>query len=191
MATTTYDGSIDSLKAILSNRRGIARANRFSVTMTPPAGIMTPTDVRDISVLCESSVIPSRKIKTFEYATYRQEMKYPAGFNHDDIDLSFILTGDYFIKNVMDAWLDLIVDHSSYRIQYQAKFAGTLLITQLDEALQEVYTLKLENAWPTSLGAIQLDANGGDTFHTLPVTFTYEAYEIISASSPSIKVVHK
>ena len=88
------NGNIDTLKASIAAKGGVARTNRFNVIFTPPKQSLlnlkpevlvgqlasgdTPSvrslinDPRDISLLCESVSIPGRSISTIDYMAAKQ-----------------------------------------------------------------------------------------------------------------------
>ena len=117
--------SIDTLKSSISNHGGIAHPNRFNVIFTPPKMSLlnkNPTnlignlasgslslrnlinDPRDISILCKSVSLPGRTLSTFEHQHDRQQNKYPYTFIDEDVTMTFHLTNDYYMRNMLEQW---------------------------------------------------------------------------------------
>jgi hypothetical protein len=117
----------------------MARANKFAVYMTNPAGqnlftgggggigsaigtaVRTAAsggtidatsvlnDPRDLYLLCESCSLPGRQINTDEFRTGVKAVKMPYGVMTDEISFTFLLTNDYYIWKYFKNWMDLIV----------------------------------------------------------------------------------
>ena len=105
--------SIDRLKSTIGRKGGLAKANRFNVMFTPPNGSLFNFDLqgaissaiagnfnakniindpRDISILCDSVVLPGKQISTFDHQTVRQSKKIPYGTIHDDVSFCLLYT---------------------------------------------------------------------------------------------------
>ena len=139
--------SIDDLKATISKKGGVAMQNRFQIFFTPPTansvksllnkdigslvgdiaknavsggkpGNLLP-DPRDISILCESVSLPGRQITTIDYTAERQAIKVPYSVINEDISMTFILTNDYYMKKMFDAWATGIFDVEKYRAGFR------------------------------------------------------------------------
>ena len=191
--------TIDDFKAMVGKRGGLSRPNRFNFIMTPPSMQLLNTDwqgllqsaltgnlglndfvndPRDISLLCESCSLPGRSINVLEHdlKMYKQTVKKPTGYLNEDVTVSFHLTNDYYVKKVFDKWLNAIVSPKNYLVPYKAEYTSDIIIQQLDRKNVPVYGVKLLNAFPTNVTAVQLDNNASDQTNKLSVTFTYDDY---------------
>ena len=161
--------SISDLKSIIVSRKGIVRPSRFSVSISAPSALNT----RDLSTFCETVTLPTKKISTATYRTTRQEFKLPTGYTNDDISMLFLLTGDFYVKTLMDSWLALVIGSDSYRIKYPSEYCGTIEISQLLDDESSAYTVRYNQAFPTDVTPIQFDSNGTDQIQKLSVTMAY------------------
>ena len=191
--------TVDDFKAMVGKRGGLSRPNRFNFIMTPPATSLLNTDwqgllqsaltgnlglndfvndPRDISLLCESCSLPGKQINVLEhdFEMHRHTVKKATGYTLEDITVSFHLTNDYYMKKVFDKWLNLIVNPKNYLTPYKNTYTSDIIIQQLDRKNSVVYGVKLLNAYPTNVAAVQLDNNASDQTNKLSVTFTYEDY---------------
>ena len=196
--------SIDNLKATISKKGGVAMQNRFQIFFTPPTANSVKSllnsdpkvlvgdlaknavsggsiknmipDPRDISILCESVQLPGRQITTIDYTAERQAIKVPYGVINEDVTMSFILTNDMFMKKLFDAWLTGIIDIDKYRVGYKKDFTTDIIIQQLNQQNIPVYGVRLENAFPITVNAVNLDSNAENTVQKLSVTLSYENY---------------
>tara|TARA_B100001093_G_scaffold520452_1_gene616113 strand:- start:7290 stop:7973 length:684 start_codon:yes stop_codon:yes gene_type:complete len=198
--------SIDNLKSIISKKSGLAKANRFLVIFTPPTQPLANlslnnvvgklargqnplknfiTNPRDIAFLCENASLPGRQITTSDFSAQKQTIKIPNGFIEEDVSMSFILTNDFFMKEVFDTWLSGIVDTSTYTLGYKSDYQTDITIQTLDDDDKPTYSITLINAYPITIGSVELDNSSENTYLKLPVTFAYDRYtekDIISGS---------
>lgn len=172
--------NIDALKSVISARSGIAASNRFEVTISAPS----VSAERDVTILCDSCTLPGRTITSFDYQFLQNSFKIPNGFIVEEVTLGFILTNDYFVKKYFDSWMSSVVDFTRYRAKYLNEYAGTVNINQLKKSSKgddkKVYGVRLDNAWPTSVGPITMDNAMENTPQKLLVTIAYQNFEVIT-----------
>ena len=189
--------SIDNLKATISKKGGLAKANRFNVIFTPPSASLLNlnpqsiigsllsgnfnagnliNDPRDISILCQSVTIPGRNISTFDHQDVRQSNKFPYTFIDDDITFTFLLTNDYYMRQMFDNWMSGIFDADSYRVGYKKDYSVDVVIQQLNEKNIPVYGVRLQKAFPINIDSIELSQEGQDVVK-MSATFAYDKFK--------------
>lgn len=188
--------SIEDIKSTISKKGGLSVANRFQIFFTPPnLGLLNKNpssligtlvsgggignlinDPRDISLLCESVSIPGRTIQTLDFQAEKQQIKMPNGVIEEDITCSFILTNDYYIRTMFDDWHSAIFDVENYQVGYKKDFATDVVIQQLNQKNRPVYGVRLVNAFPNSISAIELNNSSENTMQKVSVTFNYDRY---------------
>ena len=161
--------NIAQFVALIKQKGGVAKKNRFRIEIAETA---FPDNGRALSLLCESASFPSKTIQSFEFSSYRNPIKIPTGFANEDVSVVFHLTNDYYVKKIFDQWLNRIVD-PDYFISYDSTFKTTIEIFQLDEKDQDVYGVKLIDAYPVSVSAVELDNSQTNATQKLTVDFTY------------------
>lgn len=200
--------SIDNLKSTISKRGGLANSNRFQVIFSAPTQSLINldeealvgalrsgnlgsviSDPRDISLLCESVNLPGRQITSVDYTSNRQTIKVPYSVLNEDVSMSFILTNDYYMKTLMDTWVSSIVDMDIYRVGYKKDFSTDIIIQQLDKNNIPIYGVTLQNAYPTTLGSVNLDNNTENSVQKLSVTFAYDNYIPQGPISSSVSAI--
>lgn len=67
---------------------------------------------------------------TIDYQAHKQVIKVPYGFMNEDVTFTFLLTGDYHVKKVFDAWSEAIINFSDYRAKYLEDHVSTIQIYQ-------------------------------------------------------------
>jgi hypothetical protein len=188
--------SIDNLKSLISKKGGLAKANRFNVIFTPPSQSLLNLDIgsiigsvvsgnfsannlindpRDISILCQSVTLPGTALSTFEHQDYKQANKFPYTFIDDDVTITFLLTNDYYMRKMFDAWQSNVLNKETYIVGYKKNYAVDVIIQQLDEQNTPIYGVKLEKAYPVSFESIELSQESSDTIK-MSVTFAYDKY---------------
>ncbi len=184
--------SIDDLKSTISKRDGVARSNRFSVYMNIPIISISLTNIvtnllkgnnalagtvnnpRDISVLCETTGMPGFDVNTFETAYGIKRRKIPQAFDKQDIQLTFMVTNDYFSRNFLDTWCNSVINKLDGTINYKSDYASDIVIQQLDVKNFPIGGVKLYNAYPISVQEIPLSNNNDNDVTKITATFTYD-----------------
>jgi hypothetical protein len=96
--------------------------------------------------------------------------------------MSFLLTNDYYIKKYFDMWQEMIIDTAGrhYKAFYKDEYSTDIIIQQLSSSNDVIpgYTIKLENAYPITVGSIDL-SEGSDGMMELSVTFEYDNFKSV------------
>lgn len=192
-------GNIDTLKATIAKKGGVARTNRWNVIFTPPkqsllnlnpevlVGQLASGDVpsvknlindpRDISILCESVALPSRSISSSEVMLDKQSNKYPNTIIDGEIDMTWVLTNDYYMKTMFDGWLSSIIDMDTYTLGYKNDYSTDVIIQQLNIDNIPIYGVKLEKAYPITVNQIDLNQSENE-ISKLTVAWAYDKYVV-------------
>ena len=190
--------NIDNLKSMISKKGGVAPTNRFNVIFTPPQQALLNinaqsiissaisgtfdlknliNDPRDISLLCESVNLPGRALSTFQNSTGLQVNDFPYTFIDENITMSFIVTNDYYIKLLFDAWLKGVFNEDSYQVGYKSDYSTDIIIQPLNQKDIPVYGVKIEKAYPISISAIELNNSAAGAYSKIQVVFAYDKYK--------------
>lgn len=201
--------SIDDLKSEIIKRGGIARTNRFNVIMTPPSQALINIDIgvilsslarndfnknqlvndpRTLSLICESATIPSLEIGVqtdINTDTYSSKRAISKTFGN--VDFSFLVTNDFYVKRMFDDWVDMIIDEN-YRLGYKDEYTCDVTIQQLNLENEPIYGVTLYNAFPTSIGAMQL-TSAADGESKVTISMAYDKYVVESGIGSSLSAV--
>tara|TARA_R110000868_G_scaffold26610_2_gene102267 strand:+ start:18745 stop:19311 length:567 start_codon:yes stop_codon:yes gene_type:complete len=181
--------NIDQLKAATSKGRGFASANQFMVTL-PSLG---KYDIRNLNVLCTNVNMPGRQILTQERLIGIKGRKMPNGFASDDVSMTFHVMNDYTIKKYFEEWQDRVISQDSFEVAYTNEYAKDVIISQLKkgtpfdfpidkifgldtrtkDSWNSVYQVKLLDAFPTTMNAIEFN-NEQDGLVKLNVQLSYK-----------------
>jgi len=199
--------SIDTLKSTINRRGGVARPNRFGVYITHPskninsllnfnpANLLSNLisgqgvnigdfiqDPRDMFLLCRNVTMPGKRISTTEATHNHHLSKKPYSAVTDEVTMSFMLTNDYYIKKYFDMWQEMIIDTSRehYKTFYKSEYTTDVIIQQLSASNDVVpgYTIKLQNAYPIQVGAVELSSEGEGLLE-ISITWEYDNFKSI------------
>ena len=200
--------SIDSMKASINHHGGAARGNRFAVYISHPSKSINNllrfdpatflnnmisgegvhigdfiTDPRDMFLLCKSTTLPGKRISTTEATHNHNLSKKPYSAITDEIEMTFLLTNDYYIKNYFDLWQEMIVDTTGehYKTMYKDEYVTDVTIQQLSNSNHIIpgYTIILENAYPIQVGAVEL-SNESEGLMEVAITWEYDNFRKIN-----------
>ena len=133
-------------------------------------------DPRDVSLLCESVSLPGRQVATAEHITRLKAIKKPYGYINDDVSFTFLLTGDYYIKQVFDDWTAKLFDFEKGEVSYKDDCVSDVTIQQLGPNNIPVYTCTLQNAFPVTVSAVELSNTSENTISRVTVTMAYDEW---------------
>ena len=179
--------SVDDLKSAL--RSGPARTNMFQVIMPSLPGLVGNT--RELNLLCRDIQLPGRQVLSNERVIGMKQIKVAYGYAADDISMTFLVTNDYGVKDYFEHWQELAANTLTKELNYPTTYCHDVTIHQLkhgtafdipgifDQSFsfgpfninldadiisneQKIYSVKLIDAFCTTLNAIQLnnDPNG-------------------------------
>ena len=95
--------------------------------------------------------------------------------------MEFMLTQDFFIRNMMDEWMGAMFDVKNYAVSYKDEYQTDITIQQMDkEKNRPLYGVKLINAYPTSYGGLTLGNANESTPQKMSITFGYDKFEVLS-----------
>jgi len=183
-----FDSPIQDLASRISERGGLARPNLFAVTFNGPASINP--DMFLVNAICESASLPGRAISTNEHTTTKHATKTPYTFINDDITLTFLVTNDFYIKNLFEKWMKHVINDEAGKIYYKSQYASDMTITILSLDGKMVHKVQLEKAFPIAFTAMDLSNASERTVHKVqlenafPIAFT--AMELSNASESQI-----
>lgn len=152
--------------------RGTARLNRFTVQITNPATI----DVKDqilVELYCEQAILPSISFASQPVRTYGEQREVVYDRTFETLSLTFILDTQFIIKEYFDSWMNKIIDPGTRLSGYYEEYVRNMKIITQDTNNNNTYETQIYEAYPKTVGAINLDHNSKD-IAKLQVTFNYK-----------------
>ena len=168
--------NIDDFKANLAG--GGARPNQFRVTITPPAGIATGLDVRNASFLAKSSNLPGQTLGEIP-VPFRGRNIYIAGDREFETwTTTFLNDTNFNIRNAIELWMNGINDLANNTgVINSADYQSDLTIEQLDRDDTTLKTYIFRNAYPLTLGQIDVAYETTNAIEEFEVTWRYQHFE--------------
>ena len=169
--------AIDDFKANLIG--GGARANQYRVTITPPPGIAIGLDVRRASFLVTASILPASTLGEVA-VPFRGRNIYVAGDRPapEPWSTTFFNDTDFMVRNAMERWhngINNFADNTG--VTNAADFQTDLFVEQLDRDDTILKTYIFRNAFPSSIGQIDLTNEETTTIETFEVQWRYQHFE--------------
>ena len=127
--------------------------------------------------------MPGKRIMTTEATHNHHNTKKPYSAATDEVTMTFLMTNDYYMKKYFDMWQEMIIDtsHEHYKAFYKREYCSDVSIQQLSASNDVVpgYTVKLENAYPIQVGALEL-GNSADGLMELSITWEYDNFRTVN-----------
>ena len=195
MATTRPNRSIADFKGKLVG--GGARPNLFEVTIPAlPEGIAWDGDT--FRYMCKAASMPASTIANID-VPFRGRIFKVAGDRTVDVwSITVINDEDFKLRNAFEEWMDLIakLDNNlgatspdAYMVDaevFQLGRGSTKASTDsggTDNTVLKQY--KFQSIFPTSLSAIDLSYDTGDTIEEFTVEFQVQSFEYAGAGGPN------
>ena len=195
MATTRPNRSIADFKGKLVG--GGARPNLFEVTIPAlPDGIAWDGDT--FRYMCKAASMPASTIANID-VPFRGRIFKVAGDRTVDVwSITVINDEDFKLRNAFEEWMDLIakLDNNlgatspdAYMVDaevFQLGRGSTKASTDsggTDNTVLKQY--KFQSIFPTSLSAIDLSYDTGDTIEEFTVEFQVQSFEYAGAGGPN------
>lgn len=174
-------GTLSSFTAQIRNS-GIARQNRYGILLSKPRGMQAYSavlpEVDKLALYCTSADVPSSSFATTDHTLPGGETRsYVTGRVWENFDATFYVDSDYKVKLFFDSWMETIQNPRSKAIEYYNNYVADLEITALNMAGQDVYSYKMIEAFPKSVGRLQFSSEARG-IQTINVTFAYRRAEI-------------
>lgn len=160
---------------------GIARNNRYEVTINAP-GVGVSATGKDIKSLFIKSVdIPTLSLMTWEHNVYGEFRTVPYQKRFDPFSITFYVDQKFDVKKMFDTWMSQVFDPetrvSGYYDNYAKNNNLVLDVYNVDEVSPK-YSLRFFEVYPKAVQQIQLEASRRDAM-TLTVTFNYKYFEVV------------
>ena len=184
--------SIDGFKALLSKGKGMARAAKYEVVLTPPAGMVKrlaaegidiSNHTRDISLLCDTIAMPGHDLQNHsaKYGTQLPTMMVNGHGFEGTIATTFYMAENFDTKSYFEIWQHSAVNPLTNKISYYKdeqglpNYAGTMKIFQLGGGGRTA-GMKVYEVYPETIGQIEYAYATVDTLSLLPVEFQYRRW---------------
>jgi hypothetical protein len=188
---------LNNFISTVSKLNGFSRPNHFYVEIAPPIVMRDKTDdLRTLPFLCESANLPGVALATSEIRRYGYgpTEKKPYAPIFVDTSMTFLVDGSGLIQNFFYKWMNSIVKFDSmpwgngvqaggktlfpFEVNYKEQYATDIIITTVDDANNDIVTVRLTEAYPIFMGDVSLSWADTDSISRLPITFAYFNWKI-------------
>ena len=177
---------IDRFKANMMH--GGARANQFKVTINLPPGVLAIAgddsesqtggggwSSANASFLCRATHLPGQTLTEIPIAFRGRQIFLAGDRSFDDPwTTTFFNDSDFGIRTAIERWMNSINELANGTGYINpAAYQTDLHVQQLDRDNNILKNYKFINAWPTTLGQIDLSAEQATEIETFDVTWRY------------------
>ena len=168
--------NISDFKAKLAG--GGARNNQFKVTMPFPGYAQVGGEIEDLAFLCTSTSIPAMTIGNVNVPFRGRVIKIAGDRTFASWSVNVINDTNFKLRNAFERWqngINNMTDNEglSNPVDYQVD----VFVDQLDRNGNTLKSYTLRGAYPTSIGAIDLNYETNDAIEDFDVTFEYQYFE--------------
>jgi hypothetical protein len=168
---------------------GLARANRFGVLINAPfdpsfSDNYADFTSRDLFMYCDNAQIPGLNFATTQARTYGEFREMPYEKLFDVVTLSFYVDNDMKVRRFWESWINKIQDPYSRHVNYYDNYVGTVIVYVYDVNNNNRYAVTLEQAYPKTIAAIQLDSQSRDMMK-ISVTIQYKYFRTSFFGEPT------
>lgn len=180
------DSSSDfHVNALKEQFNDVARPNLFKVCLNPPPILKPEWDANQgILFLAKSVSIPQMTIKSWVYERAGQKIHIPTNeVEFGDCTITFTNDSDFLLRTLFNRWQRIAVYNWHYNMGPipLLTLGGNVEIFHYDTQLNQTYAIRLTNAWPTTLSAIELSQESENVAEEFSVEFKYTMQEIFYA----------
>lgn len=197
-------------------QHGMARTNRFMVVIPLPDKLVLPSrkfsgtvgselqqssgsdnrttgvssgvdGSRALELKVSQTTFPMKNISQTE-TKYNGDVHKMAGtISYGAQQFVFECSEDLYEKNVIDAWMNLIINPNSYENSYYRDYVTDIFLHQLDMQDRPTHTVVIQDAYPMMCNELTLSNKEMNNTHELMTTFSFKRW--YSSSSDSANTV--
>ena len=146
------------------------RNNRFEVFI--------PRTGARIQFLCKTAALPGQVIEPLEMKYKGLTVKLAGDRVFENWTVGIYNDTEFSARTAIEAWMaDIVPLDSSVGLVGYEYMVDKATVSQLGRDDSIIATYEFFNMWPTNLGAIELDTEGGDAIEVFDVEFCYSHFE--------------
>lgn len=186
------------------NKHGLAKNSLFLVRLIVPpalAGEVDNTMGRELQFFCRSVTLPELSIQTFDTLPngFGTPERRPTGMQFPQVPAVFMVDSNFSVMKFFHSWMQRIVNYDTrqpfgqvngrlpFEIAYKSEYAASMIIDVYSYEQEDiVYTYRMENVYPTSVGEVVEAWENAAEIMTLPITFTYDRMILSGAKQGSV-----
>ena len=195
-------------------QHGMARTNRFSVVIPLPDKLVLPSrnfggvdgselqqtsvnnnrtygtsssieGTRSLELKVSQTNFPMKNINLVESKYNGDIHKMGGTITYGAQQFVFECSEDLYEKNIIDAWMNLVVDPTTYENNYYHDYVTDIIVNQLDMNDKPTHTIVLQDAFPMMCNELTLSNKEMNNSHELMTMFSFRRWYSSSAESAS------
>lgn len=176
---------ISSFRASISN--GLLRPNQFRVELSFPSFVENGTTASFLGQFhCKAASLPASTVAPVP-VYYQGRAINVAGEREFQPWQIMVYNENFLIKDALTRWSNGINNISNNTgIVQPAQYQTDIIIRQLGRNGEIVKSVKLVDAMPMEVGAVELDFEANNTVQMFPVTFVYNYFEETGVNATSV-----
>ncbi len=163
-------------------RSNLFRVNFFNLPELPHSELL--------SFACKNIQIPGVTFNESKFLVDGYYRKFVSGADYDPITINFFIDGDGFITKLFTQWSAYIFSEGKYG--FKESYSCNIDIDLLDRIGNVIHKVKIIEAYPTNISALDLAWENSDTLLEYSISFNflkleYENIEVnhsVAAKSP-------
>jgi hypothetical protein len=181
--------SITGFRAALTGSG--TRPNLFQIVFAFPTlvqGVGAASGL--VSMLAESSALPADTLGEIELPYQGRKTYYPGDRTFEPWTITIMNDENFLIRDAFELWLSALNSHVG---NIRSNLAATPSMYCVDGYVQQYSKLdvpsikqyKMAGAFPTEVGAMELDWGTNNTIEKFQVTLRYQWWEAVSVNGPT------
>ena len=168
--------SMDEFIAQIQRKGGPAYLNRFEVIILSPFEANADIEAdRLTSFKVQTLTIPGKNLRTTPNENiYGPTYEMAQGLTYaESVAMTFYLSTEHFERDFFVNWIDMIIKPDSYNLEYYDNYKRDITIFQLDRQDQKTAGYILKDAYPKTVGAIEMSQSSSE-LGTINVDFSFK-----------------
>ena len=199
-------GLLNDVLSLFHSNNGYAQPNRFEILILPPskralppnsggtdnwlAGAERKSDIRSISLRCDSISLPGRNLSTTTDSNiYGPVREIVEGVTYaEDINIVFNGSSGLDERVFFENWQRQAFNEETWDVEYYNDYVGEVEIYLLDKQEQRRYGLKLHEAFPKTIASNDLSMGSSGEIIKTSIGFTFRFWTAlnINQQAPSL-----
>lgn len=166
---------------------GGARPNQFRVFINFPAGLGDIATAQSLQFLCKATSLPSSTIGSADVDFRGRKVHFAGERTFEPWNVTVYCDNDFKVRNAFERWSFAIQStDATDGTQTPDRYQVDMRVQHLDRMDRVVKEYTFHDAWPSNIGAIQLDWGSNDTIETFECTFQHNYWTSPGIESPPL-----
>ena len=197
---------INEFLGLFLSKAGFAKSARYEVVIGPPSGMQGGAggggplsaiskaldgnnNTRAVSYNAETIAFPGRNLETKEdLSTYGPLREIVMGSTYEDVSATFYVSSDHKEQKFFHDWQNTAYnmnDDDNFGANYYFNYVGNIDIYQLDEKDTRRLGVRLMEAFPKTIGSIEMGYGSTNEIEKMSVSFSYRYWDILPGGGGS------